>query len=66
VKAQLVVETFAFALDRKDFFLDGDLGSDVVVASEDVGSLNVDAQVGDIAGVLLKVSQEHAPVRRGG
>ena len=64
VKAQLMVETFAFSLDGKDFLLNGDLRLDVVVASEDVGSLNVDAQVGDIVGISLEVSQEHAPARR--
>jgi hypothetical protein len=66
VKAQLVVETLAFALDRKNLFLDGDLRLDVVVASEEVGSLNVDAQVGNIVRVILKVGQEHAPARESG
>jgi hypothetical protein len=63
VKAQLMIETLAFALGWENFFLDGDLRLDVVVAGEDVGSLDVDAQVGDLVRVILKVGQEHAPAR---
>jgi hypothetical protein len=66
VKAQLMVETLAFALNGKHFFLDGDLRLDVIVASEDVGSLNVNAQMVDIVGVGLKVCQKHAPARSSG
>lgn len=59
-----MVETFTFALNGKDFFLNGDLRLDVVVASEDVGSLDVDAQVGDIVGISLEVGQKHAPIKK--
>lgn len=55
VKAQLMIETLAFAMDWEKFFLNGDLRLDVIVASEDVGSLDVDTQVSDIVRVILKV-----------
>ena len=63
MKTQFMIETLASTLNGKDFFLNGDLRLDVVVASEDIGSFDVNAQMGDIAGIRLKVGQEHAPVR---
>lgn len=63
MEAQLVVETSAHALDGKNFFLDGDLRPDVVVASEDVRPLEVDAQMVDLVGEGLKVCQEQAPAK---
>ena len=63
VEAQLVVETLAFALNRKDFFLDSDLRLNVVVAGEDIGSLEVNAQMVDIVGIAFKVCQKQAPAR---
>jgi len=62
VKAQLVVQTSAIGLDGKNFFLNSDLRLDIVVASEDIGSFDVDAQVVDLVGVVLKVCQKQAPV----
>lgn len=58
-----MVETSARALAGKNFFLESNLRPDVVVASEDIGSLEMDAQMVDLVGKGLKVCQEQAPAR---
>lgn len=56
-----MVETLAFAFDSKHLFLDGDLGLDIVVASEEDVTPDVDTQMGNLLGKGLEGRQEETP-----